>query len=238
MEARDARRLLRLQKQMVSQKLLIIDEPGFVPLSKTGAELLFELISQRYARGATLITSNLPFAMSKGMAQVGRVEHARCRRPGPGAKSQPLELPVRIARVFGQVRCQKHKAPGADSRPVHHQHGAGQGPYCAFGGRGDKGIAQNLGTMRTDHKQAWPCLGGRFDTPGKGVVQQNLRAAGQAVHLFQRAGAVCKHLSGILRVVIDDPVWLIVINHTHQVQTGTMRAGEDDRASQRPVGPF
>jgi len=61
MEARDERRLLRLQKQMVSQKLLIIDELGFVPLSKTGAELLFELISQRYERVATLITSNLPF---------------------------------------------------------------------------------------------------------------------------------------------------------------------------------
>ena len=61
MEARDDRRLLRLQKQMVSHKLLIIDELGFVPLSKTGAELLFELISQRYERGATLITSNLPF---------------------------------------------------------------------------------------------------------------------------------------------------------------------------------
>jgi DNA replication protein DnaC len=61
MEARDERRLLRLQKQVVSHKLLIIDELGFVPLSKTGAELLFELISQRYERGATLITSNLPF---------------------------------------------------------------------------------------------------------------------------------------------------------------------------------
>jgi len=61
MEARDERRLLRLQKQMVGYKLLIIDELGFVPLSKTGAELLFELISQRYERGATLITSNLPF---------------------------------------------------------------------------------------------------------------------------------------------------------------------------------
>ena len=61
MEARDERRLLRLQKQMVSHKLLIIDGLGFVPLSKTGAELLFELIPQRYERGATLITSNLPF---------------------------------------------------------------------------------------------------------------------------------------------------------------------------------
>ena len=61
MEARDERRLLRFQKQMATYQLLIIDELGFVPLSKTGAELLFELISQRYERGATLITSNLPF---------------------------------------------------------------------------------------------------------------------------------------------------------------------------------
>ena len=61
MEARDERRLLRLQKQLAGVKLMIIDELGFVPLSKTGAELLFELISQRYERGSTLITSNLPF---------------------------------------------------------------------------------------------------------------------------------------------------------------------------------
>ncbi len=60
-EARDDKRLLRLQKQLASHELLIIDEIGFVPLSKTGAELLFELISQRYERGATIITSNLPF---------------------------------------------------------------------------------------------------------------------------------------------------------------------------------
>jgi len=61
MEARDERRLLRFQKQMAGCQLLIVDELGFVPLSKTGAELLFELISQRYERGATMITSNLPF---------------------------------------------------------------------------------------------------------------------------------------------------------------------------------
>ncbi len=60
-EAADDRRLQRLQKQLVSQELLIIDELGFVPLSKTGAELLFEIISQRYERGSIIITSNLPF---------------------------------------------------------------------------------------------------------------------------------------------------------------------------------
>ena len=60
-EAVDERRLQRLQKQLVSQDLLIIDELGFVPLSKTGAELLFEIISQRYERGSIIITSHLPF---------------------------------------------------------------------------------------------------------------------------------------------------------------------------------
>ena len=49
MEARDERRLL------------IIDELGFVPLSRTGAELLFEVFSQRYERGSTMVTTNLPF---------------------------------------------------------------------------------------------------------------------------------------------------------------------------------
>ncbi|MEJ2117408.1 MAG: IS21-like element helper ATPase IstB [Alphaproteobacteria bacterium] len=61
MEARDEQRLLRLQKQLADPQLLIIDELGFVPLSKTGAELLFEVISQRYERGSIIITSNLPF---------------------------------------------------------------------------------------------------------------------------------------------------------------------------------
>ena len=60
-EAVDERRLQRFQKQPTSQNLLIIDELGFVPLSKTGAELLFEVISQRYERGSIIITSNLPF---------------------------------------------------------------------------------------------------------------------------------------------------------------------------------
>lgn len=60
-EAVDDRRLQRLQKTLASQDLLIIDELGFVPLSKTGAELLFEIISQRDERGSIVITSNLPF---------------------------------------------------------------------------------------------------------------------------------------------------------------------------------
>jgi DNA replication protein DnaC len=61
MEARDERCLLNLQRRLVNLKLLIIDELGFVPLSKTGAELLFEVFSQRYERGSVLVTSKLSF---------------------------------------------------------------------------------------------------------------------------------------------------------------------------------
>ena len=60
-EARDDKHLLRFQKLLASYELLIVDELGYVPLSKSGAELLFETFSQRYERASTLVTSNLPF---------------------------------------------------------------------------------------------------------------------------------------------------------------------------------
>jgi integrase len=54
MEARDEKRLMKLQAQLQNVKLLIIDELGYVPLSQIGAELLFEVFSQRYERGSTM----------------------------------------------------------------------------------------------------------------------------------------------------------------------------------------
>ena len=39
----------------------IVDELGYVPLSQTGSELLFDVFSRRYENGATIVTSNLPF---------------------------------------------------------------------------------------------------------------------------------------------------------------------------------
>jgi DNA replication protein DnaC len=60
-EARDERKLLRFQKKIAGYELLIVDELGFVALSKTGAELLFEMLNQRYECGSTMLTSNLPF---------------------------------------------------------------------------------------------------------------------------------------------------------------------------------
>jgi len=60
-EARDEKHLQRFQKQLAADELLVVDELGFVPLSKSGAELLFEIFSQRYERASVLVTSNLPF---------------------------------------------------------------------------------------------------------------------------------------------------------------------------------
>ena len=61
MEARDEIRLLNLQRQLSRLFLLVIDELGFVPLSRTDAELLFEVCSRRYERGSILVTNNLLF---------------------------------------------------------------------------------------------------------------------------------------------------------------------------------
>ena len=44
-----------------ANELLIVDELGFVPLSKSGAELLLEVFSQSYQRGSRLVTGNLLF---------------------------------------------------------------------------------------------------------------------------------------------------------------------------------
>ena len=60
-EARDEKRLLRLQHQLARVSLLIVDELGYVPLSQSGSELLFDVFSRRYENGATIVTSNRPF---------------------------------------------------------------------------------------------------------------------------------------------------------------------------------
>jgi hypothetical protein len=61
-EARDEKKLPRFPKLIASYELLIVDELGVVPLFKTAAHLLFEMLSQLYERGSTMLTRNLPFA--------------------------------------------------------------------------------------------------------------------------------------------------------------------------------
>jgi len=41
--------------------LLILDEIGYLPIDQHGADLLFQVISQRYERGSIVLTTNKPF---------------------------------------------------------------------------------------------------------------------------------------------------------------------------------
>ena len=61
MEAREERVLARWKGQLGRLDLLVLDELGYVPASKLGAELLFEVISAAYERTSVIVTTNLPF---------------------------------------------------------------------------------------------------------------------------------------------------------------------------------
>lgn len=61
LEAREERLLLRFRKQLSKLDLLILDELGYVPASKVGSELLFDVISTAYERQSLIVTTNLPF---------------------------------------------------------------------------------------------------------------------------------------------------------------------------------
>jgi DNA replication protein DnaC len=61
LESREERRLQRLNKQLDRLQLLLLDELGYVPFSKAGAELLFEVVSRAYEHHSLMVTTNLPF---------------------------------------------------------------------------------------------------------------------------------------------------------------------------------
>ena len=59
--AQAASKLKAELKKYLSPQILILDELGYLPIDKHGADLLFQVISQRYERGSTIITSNKAF---------------------------------------------------------------------------------------------------------------------------------------------------------------------------------
>jgi DNA replication protein DnaC len=61
LEAREDRQLDRLLRRLEKNHLLILDEFGYVPFTKAGAELLFEVAGRAYERQSLILTTNLPF---------------------------------------------------------------------------------------------------------------------------------------------------------------------------------
>ena len=61
LECREEKKLQRLHKQLERFHLIVLDELGYVPFSKVGAELLFEVVSQSYERNSLIVSTNLPF---------------------------------------------------------------------------------------------------------------------------------------------------------------------------------
>ena len=61
LEARDEKSLLRLRSQLAKQDAVVLDEFGYVPASRAGAELLFDVVGQAYERQSLVVTTNLPF---------------------------------------------------------------------------------------------------------------------------------------------------------------------------------
>ena len=61
LEMRENRSLQRFHKQLERLDLLILDELGYVPFAKAGAELLFDVVARAYERSSLIVTTNLPF---------------------------------------------------------------------------------------------------------------------------------------------------------------------------------
>lgn len=119
LEMTEQRQLERTFRQLERQDLLILDEFGYVPFSKTASELLFEVVSRAYERQSLAVTTNLPFELW--------TEVLGCERL-TGALLDRLTHRVHIMEANGpsyrlreSKRRLKHNRPDADDSHDHEQ---------------------------------------------------------------------------------------------------------------------
>jgi DNA replication protein DnaC len=125
LEAREQRELTRFKNQLSKLDLLILAELGYVPASKIGAELLFDVISTAYERTSVIVTTNLPFEQWTEVldnerltgAVLDRLTH-RCHIIETGGESYRLRdarqrrtIPERVRSALGASAASEQKSP-------------------------------------------------------------------------------------------------------------------------------
>jgi DNA replication protein DnaC len=115
LEARDEQHLLRVQRRLSGYKVLIIDDLAHAPLSTAGTELLFDVVSQRYERGSTIITCDLPLEEWKNVFGAAL---------SSGAVLDRLTHRVHILEIKGESYRHTHSEP---PRPQRRGNGAERG---------------------------------------------------------------------------------------------------------------
>ena len=76
LEKREERSLEKMQRQLERVDLLVLDELGYVPFTKSGGEVLFEVVSRAYERTSLIVTTNLPLEQWPGVLGSGRLTGA------------------------------------------------------------------------------------------------------------------------------------------------------------------
>ena len=112
--ARENRELKRLLAQVGKHELIVLDELGYVPFSKAGAELLFEVVIRAYERHSLIVTTNLPFEQWTEVMGSERLT---------GALLDRLTHRVHIIEANGESyrlrdARQRRKPPGGGRRPA------------------------------------------------------------------------------------------------------------------------
>jgi DNA replication protein DnaC len=125
LEAREERQLSRVRAQLSKLDLLVLDELGYVPMGKAGAELLFDVMSRAYERMSLIVTTNLPFEQWTEVldnerltgATLDRLTH-RCHIVETGGESYRLKDARRGRRPRDLNKSEAEASKGPEQTPV------------------------------------------------------------------------------------------------------------------------